>query len=122
MKLLRSLYLRRRAFAAGWAVVLLLVGGYLWWPLFTVGKLALLVLVLALLADLWLLYRTPSGMQATRRTLERWSNGDENPVSILLRSGYPMPVQVRVLDELPVQFQRRDLVFEGALRLGKEMR
>ena len=115
MKLLRSLYLRRRAFAAGWAVVLLLVGGYLWWPLFTVGKLALLVLVLALLADLWLLYRSPSGMQATRRTLERWSNGDENPVSILLRSGYPMPVQVRVLDELPVQFQRRDLVFEGAL-------
>ncbi|MCB0781102.1 MAG: hypothetical protein KDC03_16525, partial [Flavobacteriales bacterium] len=75
MKLLRSLYLRRRAFAAGWAVVLLLVGGYLWWPLFTVGKLALLVLVLALLADLWLLYRSPSGMQATRRTLERWSNG-----------------------------------------------
>ena len=29
MKLLRSLYLRRRAFTAGWAVVLLLVGGYL---------------------------------------------------------------------------------------------
>lgn len=115
MRVLRTVFLTQRAFLLGWAVVVLFVGGYIWWPLFTVARPALLLLVIALAVDLLLLYRRPSGIGGERHTLARWSNGDENPVSLVLRSGYGIPVRLRVLDELPFQFQERDLGFRGGV-------
>ena len=111
----RSLFITRRAFLAGWAVVLLLVLGWVWSPLFVLARIALLALLLAGIAELYMLYGRRTGMQSRRRTLERWSNGDQNPVTLLLESGYGMAVRVRVIDELPPRFQRRDLVFRAAI-------
>ncbi|MBL7950918.1 MAG: DUF58 domain-containing protein [Flavobacteriales bacterium] len=111
----RTIFLTRRAFLAGWSVVLVLISGWFWSPALVIGKLALLAWVLTIIADIFLLFGRRTGLTATRRTYERWSNGDQNPVTIQLKSGYAMPMQVRVLDELPVQFQKRDLVFQGML-------
>ncbi|MBL0126742.1 MAG: DUF58 domain-containing protein [Flavobacteriales bacterium] len=110
---LRTLFLTRRTFLIGWSLAVLFVLGWVWPWLFVWTKLAFLFFVLAVCADLFLLYGRRSGMKGTRRTLERWSNGDNNPVTVQLESGYGTPVTVRVLDELPVQFQKRDLVFEA---------
>jgi uncharacterized protein (DUF58 family) len=96
-------------------VVLLLVLSWFWAPLLVVGKLAVGTWFLALGAELFMLFGKRTGLQGTRHTLERWSNGDENPVSIALKSDYGTAMHVRVLDELPVQFQKRDLVFQGML-------
>lgn len=112
---LRSIFLTRRAFLAGWSVVLVLVCGWFWAPALVIGKLAVLIWVATIAADLFLLFGRRTGLSAKRRTLERWSNGDQNPVTIQLKSEYAMDMQVRVLDELPVQFQKRDLVFSGTL-------
>ncbi len=112
---LRSVFLTRRTFLIGWAVVLLLVGGWLWQPAFVLGKIALLLLVAVLVAEIFMLFGRRTGLKAERRTLERWSNGDKNPVTIVLSSAFGMDMHVRVLDELPVQFQRRDLVFHADL-------
>lgn len=112
---LRTIFLTRRAFLAGWSVVLLLIVGWFWAPALVVGKLAVLALVIAVLADIYLLYGNRTGITAQRRTLERWSNGDVNPVTLQLKSGYGTDMHVRVLDELPVQFQKRDLVFSAAI-------
>lgn len=111
----RAIFLTRRAFLAGWSVVLVLISGWFWSPALVMGKLALLAWVLTIVADLFLLFGRRTGLTATRHTYERWSNGDQNPVTIQLKSGYAMDMQVRVLDELPVQFQKRDLVFQGGL-------
>lgn len=115
MKRLRPIFLTQRAFLLGWGVVVLFVAGWLWHPLFTYAKLALGALVLATIAELFMLFGQRTGMSASRRTLERWSNGDRNPVTLELQSGYGTSVHVRVLDELPVQFQKRDLVFRGSI-------
>lgn len=115
MRLLRSIFLTRRAFYAGWVVVGLFLAGWLWSPLLVFAKLALLLLVLAIIAELYVLFGKRSGMQAQRYTYERWSNGDQNPVSITLKSGYGMNMYLRVLDELPMQFQKRDLAFNGTI-------
>ncbi len=112
---LRTIFLTRRAFLAGWSVVLLLIIGWFWAPALVVGKLAVLALVLVVLADIYLLYGNRTGITAQRRTLERWSNGDVNPVTVQLKSEYGTDMHVRVLDELPVQFQKRDLVFAAPL-------
>ncbi|MCW5898414.1 MAG: DUF58 domain-containing protein [Flavobacteriales bacterium] len=112
---LRSLFLTRRAFLAGWACVLLALVGWVWAPAFVIAKLALLLLVLAFGADLFMLFGRRTGLSAKRRTLERWSNGDPNPVDLLLESGYGTDMRVRILDELPIQLQKRDLVLGGPL-------
>ena len=112
---LRTLFLTRRTFLIGWSLAVLFVLGWVWPWLFVWTKLIFLFFVLAICADLFLLYGRRSGMKGTRRTLERWSNGDNNPVTVQLESGYGTPVNLRVLDELPVQFQKRDLVFKARI-------
>jgi uncharacterized protein (DUF58 family) len=111
LRSLGTLFLTRRAFLIGWGLVVLFILGWAWPALFVWAKLAFLLLVLALLADLFLLFGRRSGMRGARHTMERWSNGDANPVTIRLESDYGTTMHVRVLDELPVQFQKRDLVF-----------
>lgn len=115
MRILGQLFLTRRFFVAGWVLVLLFVAGWLWHPLFVFARLGALLLLAVLLLDLYLLHGRRTGMDGERHTLERWSNGDRNPVSIVLRSGHAIAVRVRVLDELPEQFQKRDLVFTASL-------
>ncbi len=113
---LRSIFLTRRAFQAGWSIVLLLILGWFWAPALVAGKLALLGFALLIVADVYLLFGKRAGIAAQRNTLERWSNGDVNPVTIQLKSAYGTDMHVRILDELPVQFQKRDLLFKGALQ------
>ncbi|HRN38145.1 MAG TPA: DUF58 domain-containing protein, partial [Flavobacteriales bacterium] len=60
-------------------------------------------------ADAVRLFSVKGGIQAERSTLAKWSNGDENPVTVAVKSNYPFPIAVRVLDELPPQLQERNL-------------
>jgi len=62
-------------------------------------------------ADLILLYRVRRGFTGTRLTPERLSNGDENNIQIELHNHYSFAVIIQVIDEIPFQFQRRDLQF-----------
>ncbi|HRD53852.1 MAG TPA: DUF58 domain-containing protein, partial [Flavobacteriales bacterium] len=112
---LRSIFLTRRFFALGWGLVLLFVLGWAWDPVLVAAKLGALAFAFALLAELFLLYSPRSGLRGARRTYDRWSNGDANPVTIELESGYGIGMRLRVLDELPHQFQKRDLAFTGVI-------
>ena len=112
---LRTVFLTQRTFIVGGGLVVLFVTGWVWPPLYVAAQLGMLLLVMAVVAEFYLLYGRRSGMRATRYTMERWSNGDVNPVTLQLESGYGTDMHVRVLDELPEQFQKRDLVFSGSI-------
>lgn len=114
----RSLFLTRRAFYAGWALVVLFALAQAIPPLLSAATALFWVMLVVLVGDLFVLYRVRKGISASRQTLEKWSNGDENPVTITAVNHYPMPVRLRVLDELPVQFQKRDLAFTATLAPG----
>ena len=47
-------------------------------------------------------------MTGTREHDDKLSLGDENEVRLAVQSTYPFATRVRVLDEVPVQFQKRD--------------
>ncbi len=49
-----------------------------------------------------------NGLDGERILPEKFSNSDNNPVSILLINKYPFKINVGIIDELPVQFQKRD--------------
>lgn len=71
------------------------------------------------LFEIWTLYRKSYGIEAERRLSDRFSNGDENPVEIRLRSRFPMNISVDLIDEVPEQFQWRDRSFKLKLQAGE---
>ena len=101
------MYLRRRFYLLLLAVALVTGLGYAYAPLFTVGRLLTLLLLVATIADVALLWHRRA-ITAERRLSTRFSNGDDNPVTISVESTYPFPVRIEVIDELPSQFQQRD--------------
>ncbi|MDJ0365078.1 DUF58 domain-containing protein [Hymenobacter sp. H14-R3] len=55
-----------------------------------------------------------------RRVLgDKLSNGDDNEVQLFLESRYRFGIQVEVIDEIPHQFQRRDVLFEARIEPGQ---
>ena len=55
-----------------------------------------------------------------RRVLgDKLANGSENDISIYLENRYRFPVQTETIDEIPHQFQRRDVLFRAGIGAGQ---
>jgi uncharacterized protein (DUF58 family) len=97
------------------AVVLFLCSFFLPWlgdvPVIFFG-----VIITLLFVDIWLLYRQSEGIFARRNAPERLSNGDGNEISIYIESYYAFKVDVGIIDEIPHQFQKRDVWFKTDLQ------
>ncbi len=77
--------------------------GILWIILFFLGILVLVEMVM-LFAN--------KGLVANRVVPDKFSNSDINPVSIKLQNKHPFKIHVALVDELPIQFQKRDFFQE----------
>lgn len=115
-KFLKSLYLKKRFFIALFSLAVLFVVSYLFPEWFGVAKLLLFVLIGLFLLDIFLLYRNKLGIQAERHLPEKLSNGDENPIEIMVANRFRFKTSVKLIDELPVQWQIRDFKIESILK------
>jgi uncharacterized protein (DUF58 family) len=121
VKFIRALYLNNRLFIAAGAVVTCFILSFIapgWMLLFS--KLLFFLLLGLIITDILLLFRTKKGLNGYRETPEKLSNGDDNGLSIHLESFYPFIATLIVIDEIPHQFQRRDLNFEVKLKPGEK--
>jgi len=116
--LLRSLYLNGRLFLALGVVVVVFITTFIAGDFVIVPKVLFYVLVAVIISDVVLLYRTRKGLSGFRITPERLSNGDDNELNIQLENFYPFPATLNIIDEIPHQFQRRDLSFQLRLPSG----
>lgn len=115
MKLIRSLYLNNRLFLAIGIVVLSFIVSFIVGFGVVVAEILFFILLAIVLTDTLLLYRTRNGIHGNRATPEKLSNGDENEIRLHLENLYPFSVTLNIVDEIPHQFQRRDLNFEITL-------
>ena len=69
------------------------------------------VIILLFIIDYFSLFIPARGVFAARTHAERFSNGDENAVRIDVENFYNFRIKVEVIDEIPNQFQRRDVLF-----------
>jgi len=76
---------------------------------------ATITLVALFFIDAIILYRINDGIEISRFTPKRLSNGDDNPIQIKLKNRYGFIVKARVIDEVPFQFQLRDKNFNLSL-------
>ena len=118
--MLRALYLSNRLFIgvgllAALFIITFVIGGFYFIP-----KILFYLLVAAVLTDIILLFRVRLGLQGERITPDKLSNGDENEIRISVQSFYTFPISLRIFDELPHQFQKRDLEFNTSLHSGEE--
>jgi uncharacterized protein (DUF58 family) len=81
--------------------------------------LSFIALLLLVLIDLTLLYRSRDGVFARRHVPERLSNGDENKIGFSIENFYGFNVGIKIIDEIPVQFQKRDVLFTTELQANQ---
>jgi uncharacterized protein (DUF58 family) len=98
----------------GCAVVLFLLSFFFPW-FGDIPVLFFCLVCILFLIDIWLLYRQAKCIFARRIAPERLSNGDENEISLYIESYYPFAVDVEIIDEIPHQFQKRDVLFKTDL-------
>jgi uncharacterized protein (DUF58 family) len=80
---------------------------------------ALIITLSLLAADTIILFANKNGIIAKRETLDKLSNGDENPIQIFIENFYLFPVRLTIVDELPFQFQLRNVEFKTTIKSGK---
>ncbi|WP_345950548.1 DUF58 domain-containing protein [Mucilaginibacter sp. PAMB04274] len=73
-------------------------------------------LMVLMLLDILLLYRTRNGVFARRQAPDRLSNGDENELAVYIENFYPFTIQAGIIDEIPHQFQKRDVWFKTSVQ------
>ena len=66
-----------------------------------------------------MLYRAARGIFAKRHAPERLSNSDENELGIYIENRYTFPVSAGIIDEIPFQFQKRNVWFKTNLKPGE---
>ncbi|HVV55035.1 MAG TPA: DUF58 domain-containing protein [Mucilaginibacter sp.] len=112
----KDLFLTNRLFALVIACVIFFVFSFFFPWLGILPRLAFWTLLFLLFTDMLLLYSTSKGVFAKRLAPERLSNGDDNELSIYIESQYPFNISAGIIDEIPVQFQRRDIWFRTILK------
>jgi len=82
-------------------------------------QIALGVVLIFFLLDIISVYRQRKGIIASRNCPDRLSNGDLNTISITVTSRYPFPARIKIVEEVPFQFQKRDLYFDTTLGVDR---
>lgn len=81
-----------------------------WWNfIYAFAWILVLIFTLLVLADFTALF-TGKGILAERILPEKFSNSDENPVNISILSEYIFQTKLEIIEELPIQFQKRDFL------------
>jgi len=118
---IKNFYLKNRLFAVLMINVLMFIIGYFFPLFFTLAQFMLAIVIALVLIDFLLLYRTGTRtVSAMRSVPEKLSNGDQNKILIYIKSFYTITLSIKVIDEVPVQFQIRDFYISTRLRPGEE--
>lgn len=115
MKLLKEIFLPNRLFSSIAIVVVLFIVSFIFPILLWPAKILLALLCGAVLADGLIMFRIKKGLAGRRNTPDKLSNGDENEITIEVENFFVFAVDLRIFDEIPHQFQRRDIEFNAHL-------
>jgi len=75
----------------------------------------LCLLVVLFIVDSMLLFNQKDAIYSQRIFPEKLSNGDENSVKIDIKNNYPFRVDLKIIDEIPFQFQKRDFLIKKTI-------
>ncbi|WP_288438613.1 DUF58 domain-containing protein [uncultured Chryseobacterium sp.] len=115
---MKNLYINTRFFFTLIGVGILYVLAFFFPVLMWIAHIVLLICFLAAMVDFLLLFNQKNALQVQRILPEKLSNGDENFVKIDIRNNYSFPIAIKIIDEIPFQFQKRDFLIEKQIGSG----
>jgi len=116
---MKNLYINTRFFFALIGVGVLYVLAF-FFPFFMIlGHGLLLLIFLTAFVDYLLIFRQKDAVLAQRILPEKLSNGDENAVKVDIKNNYSFKIDVKVIDEIPFQFQKRDFLIRKEIQPDK---
>jgi len=115
MKIWNAIFLTSRFFIVFGLIVGLFAVGFFVEILFPVTQVLLVLAVILVLVDFWLLFSEKELIQAKRRLPKILSLGAQNKVFVDVHNALSQSVFLEIIDELPVQMQKRDFRIELGL-------
>ena len=111
MNLIRSLYIHERFFIYVSIISVVFLVSF-WFPiLYVIAWFLVTFLAVLVVVDMYLLFARKKGIDARRILTDKFSNSDDNPIPITVKNNYKFKIEVKLIDELPHQFQKRDFEY-----------
>ena len=95
-------------------VILLFVLSYNWPVLMPVAQISMWFVLAMVVLDYGLLFHK-SGLKVERIVSDKFSNGDINKVELAITNLFHYRISLKIIDEIPVQFQQRDFSVNAVL-------
>ncbi|NNC71183.1 MAG: DUF58 domain-containing protein [Flavobacteriaceae bacterium] len=119
MNFIRNLYIHTKFYYYIGILSALFLVSY-WITLFySIAWILTVIFTVLFLFDILLLFRKKLGIEARRILPAKFSNSDENPVPVTINNKYPISIHLKVIDELPEQFQERNFNYETHVATGQ---
>lgn len=119
IKTIRSLYFHQKVFVAIFSLAIIFLFSF-WFPvLYLPAWMGLVLLFIFILLDLITIYGE-KGIKAKRIVPDKLSNSDLNIITVVLENNFKFKTYIEVIDELPVQFQKRDFLQSLTVQAGKK--
>lgn len=120
MSFFKKIYLNNLFYFALFCVVFCFCLAFIFPALYNATWYLLLVLVAFLGLDILILFLAKTGIEASRITPEKLSNGDENPIGIDIKNYYTFPITAKIIDEIPEQFQVRNFEITRKIKASSQ--
>ncbi len=121
-RLIGSIYITWQVYAIAFICVVVFTTGFFYPQMMWIAKTVFYTFISLLALEFLLLYIPGKKIDAYRILPEKLSNGDENDIYITIVNRYYNIISVEVIDEIPVQFQVRNIKFKLWLKPGQSQR
>lgn len=110
-RFIKNTFLTRRFFIVWFVIIVVFTVSFSLQLLFPFAKLLLLFLIVITIVDFFLIQTLINKISCKRITPQVLPLGDEQSIAIEIKNLQNTMVQIEVVDELPVEFQKRDFSF-----------
>lgn len=117
---LRNVYLGSRFFWLFGSVTALFIASFPFPFLMAIAQVALLSAIALVLVDTFLLFNRAVQVDCERILPRQLSLGDDNVIKIRLHNQYGLGLGITIIDELPIEFQKRDFEINDTLKPNEE--
>ncbi|MES2379279.1 MAG: DUF58 domain-containing protein [Bacteroidota bacterium] len=114
-KFYSNVFLTARLFTALACCALLFVFAFFFPWLGILPHLLFWAIIVLIIIDSIMLYGNANGVFARRHAPDRLSNNDENGLGVYIENKYAFNISAGIIDEIPFQFQKRDVWFKTTL-------
>lgn len=101
-------------------IIALFAVSFLFPVLYNLAWYFLLLLLTFFGLDCLILFGAKTGIEATRISPEKLSNGDENPIRVAVRNYYTFAIFTKIIDEIPFQFQVRNFNIDRKVKASTQ--